>query len=141
MIERMVWVAWFLFNVVQAVFTGTWTALWITLAGIASIFDGELPLVMARRIWGPGLIWAAGGRVVIEGGDSLDPNASYVFLMNHQSMIDIPVAFAVLPKNLRFVAKSVLKYVPFLGFYMWRTGMVFVDRNNPAQAYSSLAAG
>ena len=33
--------------------------------------------------------------------------------MNHQSSLDIVVAFMVLPVNLRFVAKHVLKYIPF----------------------------
>src|SRR5206468_1178744 len=42
------------------------------------------------------------------------------------------------PSNLRFVAKRILKYVPFLGWYMWLTGMIFVNRSNKTQAVRSL---
>ena len=58
--------------------------------------------------------------------------------MNHQSSLDIVVAFMVLPVNLRFVAKHVLKYVPFLGWYMWATGMIFVHRGRRGAAMGSL---
>ena len=41
--------------------------------------------------------------------------------------------------NIRFVAKHALQYVPFLGWYMWLTGMIFVNRSDRAQAVKSLA--
>ena len=60
--------------------------------------------------------------------------------MNHQSSLDIPAAFAVLPVDLRFIAKHTLRKVPFLGWFMSWTGMVFVDRSNSTQAVGSLNA-
>lgn len=125
-------------NMAQALFLGLWSALWITIAAFVSLFDRELPLVLARRAWAPGLIWASLVEVRLVESATLDPSTAYVFVMNHQSMFDIAVAFRVIPRNLRFVAKRVLRLVPFLGFYMWRTGMVFVDRRNPGQAYERL---
>ncbi len=59
-------------------------------------------------------------------------------MVNHQSNADVAVMLSRLPVDVRFVAKSQLKKVPFLGRYMAATGMVFVDRANPAQAYESL---
>jgi 1-acyl-sn-glycerol-3-phosphate acyltransferase len=41
--------------------------------------------------------------------------------------------------NLRFVAKNVLKFIPFLGWYMWMTGMIFVDRSKGTKAVRSFA--
>src|SRR5262249_48885786 len=119
---------WFLLNAAQAFFLGFWTVLWISIAGFASIFSREWPLILARRVWATGLIRASLAKVVVEGAEGLDENTPYVFVMNHQSMYDIAVAFAVIPRNLRFVAKRELAFVPFLGFFVWRTGMVFVDR-------------
>nr|AYC79482.1 hypothetical protein [uncultured bacterium] len=81
---------------------------------------------------------AAGARMKVGPRATLDPHGPYVFVMNHQSMFDIAVAFSYIPVNLRFVAKKVLKSIPFLGWYMWRTGMVFVDRGNRGQALRSL---
>jgi 1-acyl-sn-glycerol-3-phosphate acyltransferase len=68
----------------------------------------------------------------------LDWSKPHIFVMNHQSMLDIACAFTALPTNLRFVAKSSLKYVPFLGWYMWMTQMIFVDRSNKKRAFKSL---
>src|SRR5690606_2843749 len=65
-------------------------------------------------------------------------SAPHIFLMNHQSMVDIPAAFASIPANLRFVAKHSLKHIPFLGWYMSMTGMIFVNRNDRRKAFQSL---
>jgi 1-acyl-sn-glycerol-3-phosphate acyltransferase len=56
-------------------------------------------------------------------------------------MLDIPVAFAFIPINIRFIFKKILYWVPFLGWFIWRTKMVPVDRSNPQQAYVSLTEG
>jgi 1-acyl-sn-glycerol-3-phosphate acyltransferase len=131
-------VGYFFLNVLQALWLALSSVIWISLALVASIFSRDLPLIMARWLWGPGLVWGSGAELVVHPGASLDPRGPYVFVMNHQSMLDIPVAFSQIPVNLRFIAKRVLKYVPFLGWYMWRTGMVFVDRGRRSQALSSL---
>lgn len=129
---------WWALNAVQACFLLAWSALWISVAMIAGLLRGELPLVLARRVWGPGLIRASLIPVKVEQVAPLSSTQGYMFVMNHQSMFDVPVAFAAIPVNIRFIAKSVLRYVPFLGFYMWRTGMVFVDRRRPSEAYQHL---
>ncbi len=131
---------WFLLNSLQAIFTGVWSAVWITLAGVMTVltFSREIALVMARKIWGPGLIWGGTATMELVPGAQVDYSRPHIFVMNHQSMLDVPVAFACIPVNLRFVAKRVLKYVPFLGQYMQMTGMIFVDRGNRAQAVESL---
>src|SRR4051794_39617537 len=105
-------VGYFFLNTVQAIWLITSSVVWISLALVASIFSRDLPLIMARWLWGPGLVWGGGARMVVHPGPTLDPRGPYVFVMNHQSMLDIPVAFAYLPVNLRFIAKRVLKYIP-----------------------------
>jgi len=129
-----------LLNVVQALFLAGWSALWISVALVTAIVTRkqELALSMARRFWAPGLRWAAGARIVVEPFPAIDWSRPHVFVMNHQSSLDIVAAFLVLPVNLRFVAKHVLKYVPFLGWYMWVTGMIFVHRNRRGSSMGSL---
>ena len=131
---------WLLLNVAQAIFLGAWSAFWISAALVVRLvtFRSDLPLRMARTCWAPGILWAAGARVVVEGGEGIDWSKPHVFLMNHQSAIDIPVAFRVLPTELRFIAKRVLAKVPFLGWYMWATGMIFVDRERSTEAVASI---
>lgn len=126
-----------LLNTLQALFLMFWSSLWMGAAVVVSIFSAELPLVMARRIWAPPLIWACGAQMQIELNPALDPKGTYIFVMNHQSMLDIAVAVAALP-NMRFVLKRALLWVPFLGQYVWRTKQVIVDRSNSEQAYGAL---
>ena len=125
-------------NVAQALFLAFWTSLWISAALIVAIVAGQAPaLAMARRIWAPGMRWAAGADLRVEAPPTIDWSRPYVVVMNHQSMLDIVMAFIVVPVNLRFVAKNVLKYVPLLGWYMWATGMIFVKRG-PSRRVGSL---
>lgn len=126
-------------NGLQAIFLTLWSAFWISAALAVSLLNRELALAMARRFWAPGLIAASGARVTVHSpAPRLDPARNYVFAMNHQSMLDIPLAFVHVPLNLRFFAKRSLSAVPFLGWYMRCTGMVFVDRDDPQRAIRSL---
>ena len=133
-------VFWLFANIVQALFTAFWTAFWISLALVALVctLNPDVPLAMARRFWGPGLLWGSRAKLKIEPLPDVDWTQPHIFVMNHQSMIDIVTAFVAIPVNIRFVAKQVLKYVPFLGWYMWATGMIFVDRGNRERALRSL---
>jgi 1-acyl-sn-glycerol-3-phosphate acyltransferase len=123
---------WALLNIAQAIYTAAWSALWITLALAALVPGGRraVALAMARRCWGPGLLWAARARLLVSGTEHVDPRGTYVFVANHASMIDVPALFAALPVNVRFILKSELRWVPFIGWYAWATGMVFLPRGN-----------
>lgn len=133
-------VLYFLLNLLQALFVVCWSLFWMTLAILIGFVtrNDHLPLAMARRGYSPALFKAALARFHVEPLPDVDWSKPYVFVMNHQSMLDIPAAFAAIPADLRFVAKKVLKYVPVLGWYMRVTGMIFVDRSNRIQAVKSL---
>jgi 1-acyl-sn-glycerol-3-phosphate acyltransferase len=128
-------------SVFAALVVAVWTSVWICIAAVVALvtWNRDAPLVMARRIWAPVVLWAAGVRYRVEPLPALDPATPHVFVMNHQSMLDIACAFGSIPLPLRFIAKKVLKHVPFLGWYMWLTGMIFVDRSGGSKAVRSLA--
>jgi 1-acyl-sn-glycerol-3-phosphate acyltransferase len=121
---------WISINAGQALFTGVWTGLWVTTALLIMVLtrDRRIPLVMARRIWAPALIRCVGAKLDIRGLENVDFSRPHVFVANHVSTIDIPVVFAAIPVNLRFIIKKELTYAPFVGLFAWATGMVFVDR-------------
>jgi 1-acyl-sn-glycerol-3-phosphate acyltransferase len=131
---------WSAFNTAQAAFTVGWSALWISAAlGVIGLSRRpERALTMARTIWAPGLLRGAGARMRVEGGEGVDWGAPALFVCNHQSMIDIPTAFVALPCPLRFIAKRELAMVPFLGWYMGATGMIFVARGEGEKARQSI---
>jgi 1-acyl-sn-glycerol-3-phosphate acyltransferase len=93
---------------------------------------------VGRRVWGPFLIWAARAKVVVHGAENVDPARPTVYVANHQSAMDIPVAFVALPVNFRFVAKKSLSYVPLLGWYLVSGGHLMVDRGKSASAIATL---
>ncbi|HTS81994.1 MAG TPA: lysophospholipid acyltransferase family protein [Myxococcaceae bacterium] len=121
---------------------GVWSVFWISTALLLGTLrrDPALPLRFARRFWAPGMLRLAGADLRVEGAPGVTSDRPAIYVMNHQSSLDIPAAFAVLPVDLRFIAKHTLRKVPFLGWYMSWTGMVFVDRSNSTQAVGTLNA-
>jgi len=127
---------WPLINVLQLALAGVWTAWWVTVALIASAVRGrpDPGLALARRVWSPGILRIAGARLQVEGRERIDPSQACFFAANHQSWIDIPGLFAALPMPVLFLAKRELARVPFMGRYIEKMGMVFVDRSDRRQA-------
>ncbi len=132
---------WLLLNTVQTLGSFLWTGLCATVAialWIGTGFRRRTPLALARRIWSPGILWIAGAKLTIERPDGVDWASPHVYVMNHQSMADIPAGFVAVPTPLVFIAKQALQYVPFLGWYMTAMGMIFVDRRAGERAIRSL---
>jgi 1-acyl-sn-glycerol-3-phosphate acyltransferase len=118
-----------------------WSLFWMSSAilyGLVFRRDPHTPLSWARRFWSPGAAAISGCTLTQHPGFVPQPGMPYIFMMNHQSMFDIVCAFIHVPVNLRFIAKKILQSIPFLGWYMTVTGMIFVDRRNREQALSSL---
>ncbi len=86
------------------------------------------------RAWSRLILVTTGVHVDVRQTRSLDPNGSFIFASNHQSIYDIPIVFASLPRQLRIVAKSSLGRFPFLGWHLRWTGHLLVDRERPGPA-------
>ena len=90
------------------------------------------------RVWSS-LILATGGiRLKVEGLENIPRNGTSVFCVNHPSAMDIPILLACLPLQFRFVAKRSLFNIPFLGWHLWRSGHIPVERSQPHKALKSL---
>ncbi|MEL6547937.1 MAG: lysophospholipid acyltransferase family protein, partial [Myxococcota bacterium] len=98
----------------------------------------DLQCSFARTIWSPILTFIGGIDLQVEHESHIEWDKPHIYVMNHQSAADIPVSFIAIPVNLRFIAKAILRYVPWLGTYMLMTGMIFVDRGNRRKAMSSM---
>jgi 1-acyl-sn-glycerol-3-phosphate acyltransferase len=116
-----------------------YTIFWASLACVAPVVDrsGESPVWMAR-CWIRWIFATCGIRVVAEGLENIDPNQSYVFMTNHQSVIDIGAIIATIPVSFRFVAKKELTWIPFFGWALRPAGHVIIDRGNRSKAVRSL---
>lgn len=132
-----------LFDLLKWVWFAPWSLFWMSgaiLYGVVFPSDPQTPLSWARRFWSTGALFISGCTLVRHPGFLPESGKAYIFMMNHQSMFDIVCAFFHVPVNVRFIAKKVLKAVPFLGWYMSVTGMIFIDRRNREQALQSLTA-
>lgn len=135
-------VAWRVVNFLQALWLASFTVFCffcVTLFLIVT-FSRRLPLYWARKVWGPINIKAAFARFEVEGREHVGAGPCVV-MMNHQSLLDIAVAFAACPGPIRFIAKRETIFIPFVGWYMWAMGMVFVDRRNLPRAIAALRKG
>lgn len=75
----------------------------------------------------------------VRGLENLESGQQYVFMVNHQSNVDIPVLVQSLARfQLRWIAKKELLRVPFFGWAMWATKHITVDRSDPLDAVKSL---
>lgn len=108
------------------------------LSGLVT-WSSDAMLWIPRRLWAPGLLWAGGAKLSVEGLEQVDFSRPHIFVVNHQSTIDIPALFVGLPVPFRWVAKSQLKWVPFIGWYLAAGKHIFVDRSNRQRAIASLA--
>jgi len=110
-----------------------------TISLIVSFFDntGALQIRVARA-WARTLLRVSGVRVHVEGLERIDPAGSYVFVSNHLSYMDTPVALAHIPAQFRFLAKRGLFQIPFLGTHLSRAGHIPVPRGDPRAAVRTL---
>jgi 1-acyl-sn-glycerol-3-phosphate acyltransferase len=86
------------------------------------------------------MILTVGGVVLnVKSLSQIDPKQQYVFMVNHQSNIDIPVLIQSLPAlRLRWIAKKELLWVPLFGWAMWAAKHVTVNRSDRFDALGSL---
>src|SRR6185312_3828441 len=64
-----------------------------------------------------------------------------VYASNHLSYMDTPVLFARLPFQFRILAKQGLWKIPFVGWYLNRSGQVPIDSSSPRSAVAGLIRG
>jgi 1-acyl-sn-glycerol-3-phosphate acyltransferase len=98
-----------------------------SLALLASLFDrrGRLQHRIAR-VWARFCVAVSGARLTILHGERLTGQTA-VYACNHQSYMDTPVIFGSLPFQFRIVARRDLWTMPFIGWYLNRSGQVPVE--------------
>ena len=92
------------------------------------------------RLWARSLLRVAFSPVTVVGLERLRPGAA-VYASNHLSYYDTPALFASLPFQFRIVAKQGLWKIPFIGWYLNRSGQVPVDQKDNRSAIASLGRG
>jgi 1-acyl-sn-glycerol-3-phosphate acyltransferase len=115
------------------------TIAFATISFLVSMFDaaGNSQIAIAR-VWARWILFVAGVRVTVEGIDKVKPGAGYVIASNHASYMDTPVILTYVPAQFRFLAKSSLFKIPFLGSHLKRAGHISVPREDPRAAVKTM---
>jgi len=119
-----------------------WSLISILVATLAYFltFQKNVMLFLAKHMWSRPLLIILGSRVKVSGKENLVKGQHYLIMANHTSYSDIPALFRAVPFNLHYVAKAELKKVPFLGWYMKNSGMIFIERQNKVKSKESIDA-
>src|SRR6185437_8878317 len=91
--------------------------------------------------WAKVLLLISLSPVTLIGAEKLHEHETAVYASNHLSYYDTPVLFAKLPFQFRILAKQSLWKIPFIGWYLHRSGQVPVDTNSPRSLIASLNRG
>jgi 1-acyl-sn-glycerol-3-phosphate acyltransferase len=79
-----------------------------------------------------------GVRFVVRGLEHLRPDQTYIFVANHQSLLDPPGMFVYLQRDLAFLAKKELYRLPIFNPGLYLIGCARIDRRNRERAIESI---
>lgn len=125
----------------------------LPLIALATAFFGSISLIVGlwdksgnqqhyiAHLWARTLLILSLSPVRLEGAEKLHLHETAVYASNHLSYYDTPVLFARLPFQFRILAKQSLWRIPFIGWYLNRSGQVPVDQSTARNAVASLNRG
>lgn len=93
--------------------------------GLERLGTGILP-----RLWAKGMLWLLLRRVEVHGREHLRPGEHYVFMANHQGMLDIPMINGWLGRDFKWMMKKELERIPLFGTACRAARFVMVDNSN-----------
>jgi 1-acyl-sn-glycerol-3-phosphate acyltransferase len=116
------------------------TGFYGSLALLASLFekDGRRQHRIAQT-WARACVINSGAKVSVLYPERLKAQPA-VYVCNHLSYMDTPVIFSSLPFQFRIVARHDLWSLPFIGWWLRRSGQVPVDVANPRASIASLVS-
>lgn len=127
---------------------GLATGIFGTISLVCGVWDksGRQQHAIAR-MWARVLLRIALSPVTLEHAERLREvrdakgSGAAVYASNHLSYYDTPVLFAKLPFQFRILAKAPLWKVPFIGWYLQRSGQVPIDQSSARAGVVSLGRG
>jgi len=79
-----------------------------------------------------------GVNINIQGQELIPQNYPVIFIVNHQSFIDINLLHSVIPVPFSFLSKKEMFSAPLIGWHMKLSGHLPIDRENKKDSYISL---
>ena len=118
------------------------TAAFGSVSLLASVFDGSGRVQHAiAHAWGATLLRITLSPVRVIGAENFVQAPVAVYASNHLSYMDTPVVLGKLPFQFRILARHDLFKLPFIGWYLKRSGQIPVDSTSLRSTLSSLNRG
>lgn len=109
---------------------------------MASLFDGSGRMQhWIAQIWAGWVLRITLSPVQVIGREHLAAVPVAVYAANHLSYMDTPVVFHKLPFQFRILARHDLFRIPFIGWYLRRSGQIPVDSTSLRSSIASLNGG
>jgi 1-acyl-sn-glycerol-3-phosphate acyltransferase len=93
------------------------------------------------RLWAKTMLVIARSPVEVVGPEKLGRHPVAVYASNHLSYMDTPVLFAKMPFQFRILAKQGLWEIPFIGWYLNRSGQIPINAASSRSAIAGLLRG
>ena len=105
---------------------------------LLTTWSRPITLYIDGKIWSSVINWACGVKMKVKGRENIDKSKTYIFVSNHESLLDIPAVFMASTVPIFFLAKRELAKIPVMGWFMYAIGMIFIDRGNSEKARKSM---
>lgn len=87
------------------------------------------------------ILWICGVKRTVIGVENVPKDEAVLYVANHRSYFDIPVAYVTVPTLTGFVAKKEISKVPFLRVWMRYLQCLFLDRNDIKEGLKMVLQG
>jgi len=106
-------------------------------------FKKSMSLVIYRiaQGWARLFIPVVGCTATVKGRENIPKKGSVCFVSNHDGFFDIILLLAFCGRPFGFVAKKELLFLPFLNFWIFALGGLFIDRGNIRKAVQTIKIG
>lgn len=94
------------------------------------------------RLYGKWLFFVARVKIQVKGKENLPKDdRALVFVVNHQSITDVPILKTVIPYPMGFMAKIELFRVPFIQLWLLGLRCIAIDRKNIRKSMDAIRRG
>lgn len=100
----------------------------------AQVASSQRIVVMAFHV----VLFLAGVKRTVIGRENIPTDEPILYISNHRSYFDIPVAYVSLPTLTGFMAKKEIRKIPFLRTWMSLLQCLFLDRDDIRQGMKTI---
>ena len=103
----------------------------------AMVSSSQKIVVVALRT----VLLICGTRRTVLGVENIPKEEGVLYISNHRSYFDVPVAYACVPTLTSFMAKKEMEKIPFLSTWMKFLQCLFLDRDDIKQGLKTILKG